>query len=218
MGMLVPLSYDGSVQRKFAAGDILCGFDPIPPATDATVNLSYTAAMVLTPNYVRNPGAASLDTFPTADALISQLSTGLGTQPGVPLGLSFRWKIINLAASLITGQVNANTGATLVRGNVAASITKDFLVTITNGTPLQSVTNLNTVNGSAVVTGFSAVQIAAISVGQVILNAVANLQGQLVTAVNATALSVTLSAVANVTAVGNTLTFSPTYTLTGLAV
>ena len=218
MGMLVPISYDGSVQRKLAAGDVLCNFEPVPPATDTTnTTLSYSAANLLAPVYVRNPAGVSTDTFPSADALISSLNAGLGTSPGVPANLAFRWKVINLSINLLTGAVVANSGATMVRGNVAASSTKDFLVTITNGTPLQTVTNLTTVNASAVVTGFTAAQIAALSVGQIVTNAVANLQGQTIIAVNATALSVTMSGVANASASTNTITFSPTYTITGLA-
>ena len=217
--LLVPIVYDGFAQRKLQPGDLLCGKDPALPATDTTnTTFSYTAANILqNPVYVRNPAGVSTDTYPTADALISALMQGLGMANGVPAGLSFKFRIINLSANLLTGAVTANTGATMVRGNVLASTTKDFLIQITNGTPAQSFTNLTTVSGSAVVSGFTAAQIALLSVGMIVTNAVANLQGQTIIGINATALTVTMSGNANASAATNTISFSPTYTITGLA-
>jgi len=214
--LLRPVVYDGGMQRLLAPGDILAGFEPTLPATDTTVTLSYTSAMLLTPTYVRNPGGASTDTFPTADQLISTLMTGLG-MTGVPIGLSFRWKVVNLAAFLLTGAVTANTGVTMVRGNVLASTTKDFLVQVTNGTPLRSVTNITTTNASAVLTNLGATDLANLSIGMVVTNAVAGQQGNTIIAINMTAGTITMSGNSNATATGNTFTFSPAYTITGLA-
>ena len=215
--ILQPVVYDGNMPRRLMPGDILASFEQGPSATDTTVTLTYTGANVLQNTaYVRNPAGASADTFPTADQLISTLSANLGTT-GVPIGLSYRWRVINLSANLLTGAAPANAGVTMVRGNVPASTTKDFLIQVTNGTPLSTVGNLNSTNGSAVISGFTAAQLSAISVGQVVTNAVVGLQGTTVIAVNLAALTLTLSGNANATQGGNSITFSPTYTITGLA-
>lgn len=216
--LLAPLVYDGGLQRRFTLGDTLAGSEQPIPATDLTnTTLVYTPAMLVNSTvYVRNPAGVSTDTFPSADILIAALSGGLGSI-GITPGLSFRWRVINLSANLLTGAVNANTGATMIRGNVLASTTKDFLIQITNGTPLLSATNITTVNASAVTTGWTTAQLAAISVGQIVTNAVANLQGTTIISINIVAGSVTFSGTANASAAGNTITVSPTYTITGLA-
>lgn len=217
MSQLVPIVADGVFQRNLSPGDNLCAFEPAVPAAVTTVTLSYSAAQLSSPFIVRNPAGASTDTFPTADALISALSSGLGDAPGVSNGLTWRVQIVNLAAFLLTGAVTANSGVTMTRGNVAASATKEFLVQVTNGTPLLTATNITTTNASPITTGWTAAQLAAVSVGQVVTNAVAGLQGTTIIAVNATAMSVTFSGNANATGSGNTITVSPTYTITGLA-
>lgn len=216
--LLAPIVYDGGLQRRLTLGDVLAGSEAAIPATDTTnTALVYTPAMLVNSQvYVRNPAGVSTDTFPSADVLIAAISGGMGAV-GVTPNTSFRWRVINLSGNAITGAVTANTGATMVRGNVAASTTKDFLVQVTNGTPLVSATNITTVNASAVTTGWTATQLAAISVGQVVTNAVANLQGTTIIAINTAAGSVTFSGTANASASTNTVTVSPTYTITGLA-
>lgn len=214
MSLVTPVVYDGGLQRAQSQGDIPFNFEPIPPATDTTnTALALTAAMLTTPVYVRNPAGVSTDTFPTADALITALLSQIGNV--VRAGTSFRWRVINLSANLITGAVTANTGVTLTRGTVPASTTKDFLITITNGTPTVTATAIASTNGSAVLTGFTPAQITALSVGQVLTTSFANLQGQTIIGINASSNTVTMSGNANATSSG-TLTFSPTYTVTGL--
>jgi len=216
MAMQVPVIYDNGLQRRFSLGDLFATFEPIPPATDTTnTTLAVTAAMVLSPIYVRNPAGVSTDTYPTADALITALQSNYGTQ-SIPTGLSFRWRVINLSANLITGAVTANTGVTMTRGNILASTTKDFQINITNGTPTVTAANVGSTNGSAVLTGFTATQLATMSVGQQMITSTANLQGQTIIVINLGAGTVTMSGNANATQ-SQTMTFSPTYTITGLA-
>lgn len=217
MALLSQVVYDGGLQRPLSQGDLLINFEPLPPATDTTVTLAYAANSILnSPVYVRNPASASTDTFPTADALISAVSQGLGLNLGTRPGVSFRWRVINLSANLLTGAVTANTGVTMVRGNVPASTTKEFLISITNGTPLLSAVNLSFTNGSNVVGGLTTDQISRLTPGMVVTNSVGGLQGQTILAVNATNNTVVMSGNASSTSTG-TFTFSPTYTITGLA-
>lgn len=219
-----PIVSDGGLQRQMNVGDILSQVEPPVPATDTTnTTLAITPAMLLNSTiYVRNPAGVSTDTFPTADALISAMMAGSGSV-GIPAGFSFRWKLVNLSANVITGAVTANTGATLVRGTVAAGAagsaagTKEFLVQITNGTPLVTAVGISSVTGTAVLSGFTQDQLNRISVGQVVTNAIVGLQGTTVIAVNQTAGTVTMSGNTNSTASNNTITFSPTYTITGLS-
>jgi hypothetical protein len=170
--------------------------------------------MMLNPVYVRNPAGVSTDTYPTAQALVAAVKAFMAGA-GVPPGLAFRWRVINLSANLITGAVTANTGATMVRGNILASTTKDFLVKITNGTPQRTVATVTTTNGSAVLGGFTQTDLQNLSVGMVVTNAVANLQGQTIIGINLGASQVTMSGNANATGTSS-VDFSPTYTITGL--
>jgi hypothetical protein len=218
MSAVKAVIYDGGMQRQISVGDIMSTSEPAVPATDTTnTTLSYTAANLLaTPVYVRTPAGVSTDTFPTADALTTALHNINGVV-GVPVDFSFRWRVINLSANLLTGAVTANTGVTMTRGNVLASSTKDFLVRITNGTPLSTVTNITSTNASAVLSGFTSAQLATLSIGQVVTNAVSGQQGNTIIGINLTAGTVTMSGNSNATASALTFTFSPTYTITGLA-
>lgn len=217
--LLAPVVFDGGLQRRLMPGDIVAGYEPAIPATDTTnTTFAYTAAMLLQNTvYVRNPAGVSNDSWPTADALVSLLQAGLGLAYGIPVGTSFRLRVINLSANLLTGTVTANTGVTQVRGNVPASTSKDFLFQITNGTPLQTCTGITSVNASAVLTGFTNAQLAALSPGMIVTNAIVGLQGTTILGVNQAAGSVTMSGNANASAAGNSITFSPTYTVSGLA-
>ena len=210
-----PVIYDNGMQRRMSPGDLLAGFEPVPPATDTTnTTLAVTAAMFLNSSvYVRNPAGVSTDTYPTADALITALIAG---QFAPTKGMTFRWRVINLSANLITGAVTANTGVTMVRGNILASTSKDFLISLTNVSTLRSVSNIVSVNGSAVLSGFSQADCAALDVGMIVTTATAGLQGQTIIGINQTAGTVTMSGNANANAT-NSYTFSPTYTITGLS-
>ena len=217
MSILAPQVMDGGLVRRLNPGDILAGMEPPIPATDTTnTTLSYTAANIIGSTvYVRNPAGVSTDTFPTADALITAISSGIGTSQVSP-GLTFRLRIINLSANLLTGAVTANTGVTLTRGNVLASSSKEFLFTITNGTPLRTCTGITTTNASAVLGGFSDTDIKNLSIGMVVTNAVAGQQGNTIIGINAASNTVTMSGNSNATSTVSP-TFSPTYTIVGLA-
>lgn len=223
MSFLVPNVSDSGLVRKLASGDILALGEPPLPATDTTnTTLALTAAMLVNSTaYVRNPAGVSTDTFPTADALITALNSGVAGGAISP-GLTFRWTLINLSANVITGAVTANTGVTLTRGVVAAGAagsaagSKTFLITLTNTTPLRTVTGITATNASAVLTGFSDTDIKNLSVGMVVTNAVAGLQAATIIGINAASNSVTMSTTATSTAVISPI-FSPTYTVVGLS-
>jgi hypothetical protein len=215
MGILKPVVYDGVAQRQIAVGDIVAGAESVP-ATNAGTAVTLTGSLLSSGNYLGNPGSASTLTLDTAANIIAALSSGIGNT-GIQNGTSFRFRVIQTTAFTATLQATANTGVTVNRGVVPASGFKEFLVTIVNGTPAQTV-QANTTNASNVVTGLTSAQAALLSVGQVVTNAVNGLQGTTITAVNITLGTVTLSGNANATSsTPVAISFSPVVQLDGLS-
>lgn len=214
MAILRPIVYDGFAQRQFSSGDVIGGGEIIP-ATNPTTNITVTGAQLAAGNILRSPAGASADTLDTAANIVAAISSGLGTS-GLPNGLSWRVRWICTTANAITVAAAANTGVIVNRGAILASSAKEFLCTIVNGTPAQTYQVLTT-NASAVITGLTAAQTATLSVGMVVTNAVAGLQGATIVAVNVTLGTVTLSLAANATnSTPVTISFSPVVQLDGL--
>ncbi len=196
MPLLVPTVYDGQIQRKVAQGDLVGGAEVFPP-TIATQNITVTGAQLALGLIQRSNGAAGTDTLDTAANILAAMSGGLGNS-GIQPGTTFRCRWVQTAAFGITVAATANTGVTVTLGSINASSCKDFLFTWVNGTPATTVLG-TTVNGSAVVSGFTAAQLAGVTVGMVVTNAVAGLQGATVIGVNAQTGQLTFSANANAT-------------------
>lgn len=213
--LLKPVVYDGFQQRNIVAGDTVCSGEVMPATISTVTNLPITPAMLAAGIILRNPAGVSNENIDTAANIISALSAGLGTS-GVAPGTTFRCRWVLTTANALTVQATANTGVTVNRGTVAASTSKDFLITINNGTPAQSLQAMTT-NASAVVSGLTAAQCATLSVGMIVTNAVNNLQGTTIIAVNPNAGTVTMSGNANATTTTpTTVSFSPVVTLDGL--
>jgi hypothetical protein len=210
-----PHVWDGQVPRQQMPGDILAAGEQIR-ASDTTVNLTLTAGILTYPIILRAPASASTDTFDTAANIVAGLMAGLGNV-GIPIGTTFRVRVVNTGAGAITLAATANTGVTVNRPAIAASAMKDLLLTVNNGTPAQTY-QMNTVNGSAVINGLSTAQAATLSTGMVVTNSVNGLQGTTVLAVNISAGSVTLSGNASATSTTPVaVSFSPVVTVDGLA-
>jgi len=214
MGILKGSVYDGGLQRQQQTGDTLATQEVLPATLSGTA-LTITGSQLGSGLILRNASGAGTDTIDSAANIIAALSSGLGAT-GVQHGTSWRCTWIETTANAITVQATANTGVTVTRGTVNASSAKVFLVTVVNGTPASTV-QATTVNGSAVISGLTGAQIAALSIGMIITNSVAGLQGQTIVSMNVNAGTVTLSGNANAdntTAVA--VTFSPVVTVTGL--
>jgi len=215
MSLAKSVIFDGALQRQMAAGDILAGGEVVP-ATDAGTTKTVTGANLLAGIILRSGAAAMTDTLDSAANIVAALVGAVNAPNGVQPGTTFRVRWITSTANAITVQATANTGVTVNRGTVAASTSRDFLVTVANGTPAQSFGVLTT-SGSAVLTGFTAAQLALLTVGMVVTNAVANLQGTTIISINFAAGSVTMSGNANAT---NTtpvaISFSPVIVVDGL--
>lgn len=216
----------GGLQRAVGAGDNVCTNELVPAANTSNA-VTVTGAMLANPLFLAAPTAAATYTLDSASNLVAALAAFYSYNPnaavaggqvisaGIPPGTAFRWRIIGSTAQTITVQATANTGVTVNRGSVAASSTRDFLVTVRNGTPAQVFAG-NTTNASAVVSGFSQDQLSKLSVGMIVTNAVANLQGQTIIAINLNAGTVTMSGNANATAVGSAINFSPVVVVDGI--
>ena len=90
---------------------------------------------------------------------------------------------------------------------------KDYLVTITNGTPL-SVQIANQTNASAIITGMTQAQTNAVAVGQLVTGT--NIAAASTVISIQSGIGVTLSAAVTATIVSNALTFSPTLRIDSL--
>lgn len=213
MSLIRATGFDGGFERSVAFGDLLVEGMNAQVATDTTnTNLTVTAAMLLNGLMVRNPAGVSNENYDTAANIVAAIGGGNPVQNGT----AFKYRVINLSANLLTGVFTANTGLVGTRGNVAASTTKDFMCVITNGTPARTV-GANTTNASAVVSGLNATDIAALTVGMIVLNAVSGLQGQTIIGINQAAGTVTMSANASATASLVAIQFSPVVNIVGLA-
>jgi len=212
--------------RPAQLGDILVTNDVVP-AANANTAVTLTGQLLGLGIFLSSAASAPTLTFDSAANIIAALATQYGFNQNaqsvngttiynsIQPGTTFRVKIIMSTAYAATIAATANTGVTVNRGTVAASSSKDFLITINNGTPVQTFAPAST-NASAILTGFSQVQLAQLSVGMVVTNSALGLQGATITSINLAAGSVTMSTTANATATATSLTFSPVITVDGL--
>lgn len=139
------------------AGDTL--MSQLVPVTETTAgNVTLTAAEILSGWIQRSgPGAGFTDTWPTADSIISQM-------PDVQVGDCFQLIYQNTVAFAMT--FAAGTGIVSGTGtlNVAASVTRIYYHTVLSNKPQSILVGSNT-NASAVLTGFTAAQLATIMPG-----------------------------------------------------
>lgn len=210
--------YDNGQVRYQGPGDLNAGNEVI--LQDATNgNLTITGALMAT-GILRRTGSAAnyADVFPTAADLVNALLNNayLGGGAVAAVGVvpaAFRFRILNTVAFTNTPTIGA--GGTLVGGNtaIAASSWKDYLITITNGTP-GSVVAGNTTNASAVVTGMNPGLLQYVTQGQLVTGT--GIPGGTTVASVQPGVGITLSANATATNAGTALTFGPTYTVQSL--
>jgi hypothetical protein len=213
MSLAIPVTYDGQLQRPMAAGDTFCMPTILPATISTATNLTITGAMLANRYILRNPAGVSNENIDTAANIVAALSSGLGSV-GVPNGTSWITRWIVSTANALTVQATANTGVTVTNGTINASSCKDYLITVVNGTPAQTLTCAST-SGSAVITGLSLAQTSLLSVGMIVTNAVLNLQGQTILSVQP-GVGVTMSGNANATSTASSIVFSPVVTVYGI--
>lgn len=175
MSVVKSVVYDGGMQRQVQPGDTFASAEIIATDSSAVGNVM-GAAEILSGIYSRSgPGAAYTDTTDTAANIISAMlanqyaatgSTGISSGVGVQPGTTFRLRYINTVAFVMT--LAAGTGVTLGANTaIAASSAKEYLFTVTNGTPQQVFAA--TVDGSTkVITGLTQFQTSQLSVGMTV--------------------------------------------------
>lgn len=213
-------------QRTALPGDTTIT-NEIMPATNAGTAVTLTGPLLAAGIYLSSAGSAPTLTLDTAANIIGSLSPFFGynqnaavpggtpNYAGIPPGTTFRLRYIQSTAFAGTIAATANTGCTVNRGTIAASTSRDYLVTITNGTPVQTFA-VNSTNATAVLSGLSQAQLFSLSVGMIVTNSALGLQGQTINSINMNAGTVTMSGNANATAIGTALTFSPIVVVDGL--
>jgi len=216
-----PVVYDGGLQRKVYPGDLVTGAETINASLTTAGAGTITAALLTSGILSRSgPGAGYTDTTDTASNIINALLgnynystaavTGVSSGAGVQPGTTFRLSYINTVAQAMT--LAAGTGVTLGSNvNCAASSVKDYLVTVTNGTPAQTFA-ATTTNGSAVVTGLNLFQTSQLSVGMLVTGT--GVSGTVISVQPGT--GVTLSANASATGTNVAITFAPTVRIDSL--
>jgi hypothetical protein len=218
-----PLIMDGQLNRSIQPGDVLLLGEVIQPLT--TVGAGTLTALLVASGliYRTGPTGAYTDTTDTAANIINQIvaqynyttaaTAGLSSGVAVQNGTTVRLRYMNSVAFVAT--IAAGTGVTL--GNnattVNASSVKDFLITVTNGTP-QQVFACNTTNASAVVTGLTQFQTSLLTPGMLVTGT--GISGGTTIAGIVNGVGVTLSANATATNVLTALTFSPTLRVDGM--
>ena len=220
MALAKPVIYDGALQRQIQRGDVLAGAEIFTSL--ATVGAGTLLASLLLSNLLSRTGpvGAYTDTTDSAANIIQALvgagygnsiNNGLSSGLAVQNGTTFRLRYINTVAFAMTLAAGANVtlGSNV---NVSASSVKDYLITVTNGTP-QSVANGTLVSGSAVVTGMSLFATSQLSVGQAVSGT--NVQASSVIVSVQQGIGFTMNNTASGSSVSS-LTFSPTVTINSL--
>lgn len=236
--LLRALSYtDGDIARPFSLGDVMDTQEQFTALT--TVGAGTILAAMIAGGALKRTGpvAGFVDTFDTANNIINALSgnaASLSTQasqnfnpsfqsvtfgttyvqPGQPQpGASFRWLYLNTVAFAMTAAAPANAGIILgTNPSVAASLVRQYLFQIQNGSPSQLV-NGNLTNASAVVTGLNLSQTNVITPGMSVYGTSVGASAK-VQSVQA-GVGFTTDVVATGTVL-SALTLTPTITITGL--
>jgi hypothetical protein len=139
--LLRPSGYDGNGQeRTIVPGDLLAGGENILSGAIATVGAGVWTGAAIATGIIRRTGstAAYTDTTDTAANIIAALS---GNSPSLNVlpGQSFRLLVQNTVAFALTfaAGVGVNPGIGTGTLNIAASLAREYLVTILNTTPVQ---------------------------------------------------------------------------------
>jgi hypothetical protein len=176
---------------------------------DATAgNITITAAMFLAGWLDRSgPGAGYADTTCTADQLLAAL-------PDLMRGDSFSMLISSSVAFANT--IAAGTGMTLAgTSGVAASSTREYLITLLSEPKRTRVCVGTTTNANAVLSNIPAADIKELGVGMLVTGTGVGASAK-VTAVNLSAGTVTVDVNSTATADNIALTFTPNFEMRGI--
>lgn len=140
------------------AGPGTPAFSQLVPNDEVTAdsNQTYTAAQILS-GWLRRTGptAGRTDTWPTVDSIVTAMNNA-GNGPSV--GDSIQIIVQNLVAFALTFAAGTGIVSGLGTLNVAASVTRIFMLTFLSTKP-QVILQGNTTNANKILTGFTADQL-----------------------------------------------------------
>lgn len=220
-GLRITGSDGNTVHRPSAPGDVFLSGEIIAPLTTAGAG-TLTAALI-TSGIIRRTGpvGAYTDTTDTSTNILNALAGNTGNISNVMPGNTFRFLFLNSVAQAMTfaGGLGVIVGADV---NVAASVNREYLVTVLNSTP-QTLFGQDTTNASAALsfanTGLSIqdqlARLDTIDVGMVV-SGVGIPVNSTVIGINFATRVITLSANATATANNVGITFLPSVRIEGL--
>lgn len=170
--------------------------------------MTLTAAHIGAGWVVRSGQAGAIaDVLPTVDQLLAAF-------PELTRGDTFTWSLTSTTANANT--IVAGTGITLAGTTAAAaSSTRDYLFTLTSEPKRTSTIVGSTTNASGVLSNFTDAQLSTIGVGMAVTGTGIGASA-LVTAVNLTNRTVTVSVVSTATADNIGITFTPQMEVRGI--
>lgn len=231
--MLVrPVAFRGNATPEMThPGDVLGGADSLTPGVITTAGDGVWTAAAIASGFIRRsgPGGAYADTMDTATNILAALA---GNNPNALIepGSTFRLIVQNTVAQALTWTAAAGVVAGVGTVNIAASLVREYIVTVLNASP-QVILNANTTNASAVVTfnfptGYTAWPVGGVGNGSINITPGMTVSGTGITAgtkvlgvtySQAGITGVTLDANATATSAGGVaLTFGPTIKFDGL--
>lgn len=161
MSLATPLIMDNGLARAFCMGDVMQS-NEVQQAIANAAGVTWTSGQAISALLFRSGAAGVSDTTPDANTWLAGMlqqnfiAAGATTPMGVPVGTSYRMRLMNSNSGTLT--IVAGTNVTLAGTTTIATVNfRDYLVTVLNGTP-QQVFAATTVNASAVVTALSAAQ------------------------------------------------------------
>lgn len=143
---------EASISREVMPGDLLAGGENILAGGIATAgNGTLTGAAIATGIIRRTgPGGAYTDTTDTSTNILAAIAGNAQGADVLP-GTTFRLLFINTVAFAMTFAAGSGVVSGTGTLGVAASLVREYLLTVLNSTP-QSIQNCSTTNASAVVT------------------------------------------------------------------
>lgn len=156
---------NGLTDELCRAGDIIAGGESVLAGPLTTVGAgTWTGALIATGIITRTgPVGGYTDTTDTATNILAALA-GNAPNAEVEPGVSFRMLFINGVAQAMTFAAGAGVVAGSGTLTVAASLWREYLWTVLNGSPQQSIQS-NTTNASAVVTFVLPANMVALPIG-----------------------------------------------------
>jgi hypothetical protein len=203
-------AFSGRIEKEAGVGDLTHTGEFVATLTTAGSGNVLAAAIAAGILDRTGPAGGFTDTFDSATSILAAV---YGSAADANTGDSWRFLYRNGVAFAMTAAIGE--GIVLVNANVAASVIREYLLRVLNATPRQ--TYICQTATSVTVTGFTAAQLATLSVGMMASGSGVVAGSTIATITPATG-TLTLSVATTTTVANNALTFSPTLEVRGLGV